>query len=65
MFIDSVASFIWNPFMSLIYLEVGVLFLFLTGFIAWRAVPGATAAGGHVYTMLDNRSGSNFDGNVG
>ncbi|MEO5378099.1 MAG: amino acid carrier protein [Magnetococcus sp. DMHC-6] len=33
---DTVASWIWNPFLSLIYLEIGLLFLFMTKGAAWR-----------------------------
>ena len=33
---EVVAQWLWNPFLSLIYLEVGVLFLVLTGAVAWR-----------------------------
>lgn len=33
---DLLAKILWNPFISLVYLEVGVLFLLLTGAVAWR-----------------------------
>lgn len=33
---DVIASWIWNPLLSFFYLEVGVLFLIFTGFVAWR-----------------------------
>ena len=33
---ETLASWIWNPLLSLVYLEVGVLFLLLTGAVAWR-----------------------------
>ncbi|MBF0439071.1 MAG: sodium:alanine symporter family protein [Magnetococcales bacterium] len=33
---DTLAAWIWNPLLSLLYLEVGILFLILTGAVAWR-----------------------------
>ncbi|MBF0275423.1 MAG: sodium:alanine symporter family protein, partial [Nitrospinae bacterium] len=33
---DIIASWIWNPFLSIIYIEVGILFLVLTGALAWK-----------------------------
>ena len=33
---ETLAAWIWNPLLSLIYLEVGLLFLFLTGAVAFR-----------------------------
>lgn len=33
---EILAKWLWNPFMSLFYLELGVLFLLLTGAVAWR-----------------------------
>ncbi|MGK5094584.1 amino acid carrier protein [Deltaproteobacteria bacterium TL4] len=35
---DTIASWIWNPMLSFMYIELGVILLFLTGFIAWRKV---------------------------
>ncbi|MEO5330956.1 MAG: amino acid carrier protein [Magnetococcus sp. YQC-5] len=32
----TLASWIWNPLLSLIYLELGILFLLLTGAVAWK-----------------------------
>lgn len=33
---DLIASWIWNPLLSFMYLEIGVLFLILTGLVGWR-----------------------------
>ncbi|MGN7613392.1 alanine/glycine:cation symporter family protein [Magnetococcales bacterium HHB-1] len=33
---DGLAAWIWNPLLSLIYLEIGLLFLILTRAVAWR-----------------------------
>ncbi|MBF0239917.1 MAG: sodium:alanine symporter family protein [SAR324 cluster bacterium] len=33
-----IASWLWNPLLSFIYIELGVLILVLTGFAAWRNV---------------------------
>ncbi len=35
---EYIARLLWNPILSLLYIEIGVLVLFLTGFIAWRRV---------------------------
>ena len=33
---STLADWLWNPFLSLLYLVLGVVFLWLTGAIAWR-----------------------------
>ncbi|MBF0273819.1 MAG: sodium:alanine symporter family protein [Nitrospinae bacterium] len=33
---DFLASLLWNPILSIVYLELGVIVLFLTGAVAWR-----------------------------
>ncbi len=35
---ETLASWLWNPFLAFIYIEVGVLFLFITRAAAWRGV---------------------------
>ena len=35
---ETLTSWLWNPFLAFIYLEVGVLFLVLTRAAAWRGV---------------------------
>lgn len=34
--IDTLAKWIWDPLLSLVYLEIGVIFLIVTGAIAWK-----------------------------
>ncbi|MBF0259804.1 MAG: sodium:alanine symporter family protein [Desulfamplus sp.] len=36
MIIDTIAKWIWDPILCLIYLELGVVFLYLTRAVAWR-----------------------------
>ncbi len=33
---ETLSSWLWNPFLAFIYLEIGVLFLVVTRFAAWR-----------------------------
>ncbi|MBF0470284.1 MAG: sodium:alanine symporter family protein [Gammaproteobacteria bacterium] len=35
---ETIASWIWNPLLSYIYLEIALLILLLTGFVAWRRI---------------------------
>jgi alanine or glycine:cation symporter, AGCS family len=36
MFLDNLASYLWNPFLCLLYIELGLLFLWLTGGVALK-----------------------------
>ncbi len=40
---ETLASWIWNPLLSLIYLELGVVFLVMTGGVGWRRTFGVVA----------------------
>lgn len=35
---ETIASWIWNPVLSFLYIEIGLLILFLTGFLAWKKI---------------------------
>ncbi len=42
---ETLSSWIWNPVLSLVYLEIGIIFLFVTRATAWRGlVAGLKAA---------------------
>ncbi|MBF0280446.1 MAG: sodium:alanine symporter family protein [SAR324 cluster bacterium] len=41
---ETIASWIWNPLLSLIYIEIGIIVLLITGFAAWRHIIPALPA---------------------
>ena len=60
---DTLAGWIWNPTLSIIYLEIGLIFLVLTGAIAWkksysvfRAVFGKDDSNEHVNKISHSKA---------